>query len=378
MKKIAILGATGSVGTQGLDVCRSMGYKVTAITGNTNVEKIEEYAREFKVSIAAMYNEQAAEDLKLKLADTNIKVLSGIDGICEAASETDAEIVLTAVVGVVGLLPTIAAIKAGKKIALANKETLVSGGELITDLVKEYGVKILPVDSEHGAIFQCLQAGKEVKKLILTASGGPFFGYDYEKLKSVTKAQALKHPNWSMGAKITIDSASMMNKGLELIEAVRLFNVSPENVEIVVHRESIIHSMVEFADNSVIAQLAVADMRLPIQYAFTYPERKQAVISSLDLCSIGKLSFYKPDYDTFKPLDVCRKAVTIGGSITASVNAANEEAVALFLNDRIKFYEIGEVLEKVLVNTKTVQNPTLEQIFEADALAREFVRSEHN
>ena len=378
MKKIAILGATGSVGTQGLDVCRSMGYKVTAITGNTNVEKIEEYAREFKVSIAAMYNEQAAEDLKLKLADTNIKVLSGIDGICEAASETDAEIVLTAVVGVVGLLPTIAAIKAGKNIALANKETLVSGGELITDLVKEYGVKILPVDSEHGAIFQCLQAGKEVKKLILTASGGPFFGYDYEKLKSVTKVQALKHPNWSMGAKITIDSASMMNKGLELIEAVRLFNVSPENVEIVVHRESIIHSMVEFADNSVIAQLAVADMRLPIQYAFTYPERKQAVISSLDLCSISKLSFYKPDYDTFKPLDVCRKAVTIGGSITASVNAANEEAVALFLNDRIKFYEIGEVLEKVLVNTKTVQNPTLEQIFEADALAREFVRSEHN
>ena len=355
-----------------------MGNKVTAITGNTNVEKIEEYAREFKVSIAAMYNEQAAEDLKLKLADTNIKVLSGIDGICEAASETDAEIVLTAVVGVVGLLPTIAAIKAGKNIALANKETLVSGGELITDLVKEYGVKILPVDSEHGAIFQCLQAGKEVKKLILTASGGPFFGYDYEKLKSVTKVQALKHPNWSMGAKITIDSASMMNKGLELIEAVRLFNVSPENVEIVVHRESIIHSMVEFADNSVIAQLAVADMRLPIQYAFTYPERKQAVISSLDLCSISKLSFYKPDYDTFKPLDVCRKAVTIGGSITASVNAANEEAVALFLNDRIKFYEIGEVLEKVLVNTKTVQNPTLEQIFEADALAREFVRSEHN
>jgi len=378
MKKIAILGATGSVGTQGLDVCRSMGYKVTAITGNTNVEKIEEYAREFKVSIAAMYNEQAAKDLKLKLADTNIKVLSGIDGICEAASATDAEIVLTAVVGVVGLLPTIAAIKAGKDIALANKETLVSGGELITELVKEYGVKILPVDSEHGAIFQCLQAGKEVKKLILTASGGPFFGYDYEKLKTVTKAQALKHPNWSMGAKITIDSASMMNKGLEFIEAVRLFNVSPDNIEIVVHRESIIHSMVEFADNSVIAQLAVADMRLPIQYAFTYPERKQAVISSLDLCSIGNLSFYKPDYETFKPLDVCRKAVTIGGSITASVNAANEEAVALFLSDKIKFYEIGEVLEKVIVNTKTVQKPTLEQIFEADALAREFVRSEHN
>ncbi len=378
MKKIAILGATGSVGTQGLDVCRTMGYKVTAVTGNTNAAKIEEYAREFNVSIAAMNNEEAAKDLKERLADTDIKVLSGIDGICEAASSTDADIVLTAVVGVVGLLPTIAAIKAGKDIALANKETLVSGGELITDLVKEYGVKILPVDSEHGAIFQCLQAGKEVKKLILTASGGPFFGYDYEKLKTVTKAQALKHPNWSMGAKITIDSASMMNKGLELIEAVRLFNISPDNVEIVVHRESIIHSMVEFQDNSVIAQLAVADMRLPIQYAFTYPERKQAVVNPLDLCSVGNLSFHKPDYATFKPLDVCRKAVTIGGSITAAVNAANEEAVALFLNDKIKFYEIGEVLEKVLVNTKTVQHPTLEQIFEADTLARELVRSEHN
>lgn len=378
MKRIAILGATGSVGTQGLDVCRAMGYKVTAVTGNTNVDKIEEYAREFKVSIAAMNNEDAAKDLKVRLADTDIRVLSGIDGICEAASATDADIVLTAVVGVVGLLPTIAAIKSGKDIALANKETLVSGGELITDLVKEYGVKILPVDSEHGAIFQCLQAGKEVKKLILTASGGPFFGYSYEQLMAVTKQQALKHPNWSMGAKITIDSATMMNKGLELIEAVRLFNVEPKDVEIVVHRESIIHSMVEFADNSVIAQLAVADMRLPIQYAFTYPERKSAVIAPLDLCEIGKLSFYKPDYKTFKPLDVCRKAVTIGGSITAAVNAANEEAVGLFLQDKIKFYQIGEVLEKVLVNTKTVQRPTLDRIFEADAFAREFVRSEYN
>ncbi len=378
MKRIAILGATGSVGTQGLDVCRAMGYKVTAVTGNTNVDKIEEYAREFKVSIAAMNNEDAAKDLKVRLADTDIRVLSGIDGICEAASATDADIVLTAVVGVVGLLPTIAAIKSGKDIALANKETLVSGGELITDLVKEYGVKILPVDSEHGAIFQCLQAGKEVKKLILTASGGPFFGYSYEQLMAVTKQQALKHPNWSMGAKITIDSATMMNKGLELIEAVRLFNVEPKDVEIVVHRESIIHSMVEYVDNSVIAQLAVADMRLPIQYAFTYPERKSAVIAPLDLCEIGKLSFYKPDYKTFKPLDVCRKAVTIGGSITAAVNAANEEAVGLFLQDKIKFYQIGEVLEKVLVNTKTVQRPTLDRIFEADAFAREFVRSEYN
>jgi len=375
MKKIAILGATGSIGTQASDVCRRMGYKVTAVTANTDVEKIEKLAREFKVSIAAMYDEKAAKDLKVRLSDTNVKVLSGIEGLCAAASQTDAEIVLTAVVGVVGLEPTIAAIKAGKNIALANKETMVSGGELINSLIKEYNVKILPVDSEHGAVFQCLQCGKEVKSLIITASGGPFFGYTYDDLKKVTKAQALKHPNWSMGAKITIDSASMMNKGLEFIEAVRLFNVAPQNVQILVHRESIVHSMVEFQDNSVIAQLACADMRLPIQYAFTYPDRSNAVVDRLNLAQIGKLTFYEPDYETFKPINVCKKAVTLGGSITASVNAANEEAVMCFLNDKIPFYRIGEILEEVLDNTKTVSNPSLAEIFEADSAAREYVRS---
>ncbi len=374
MKKIAILGATGSIGTQALDVCRKMGYKVTSVTGNTSVDKIEAIAREFNVKIAAMYDENSAKLLKTKLKDTDIEVLSGVEGLCAAAADTDADIVLTAVVGVVGLIPTIAAIKAGKNIALANKETMVSGGELINKLVKEYNVKILPVDSEHGAVFQCLQAGREVKSLIITASGGPFFGYTYEELKNVTKAQALQHPNWSMGAKITIDSATMMNKGLEFIEAVRLFNVSPENVQILVHRESIVHSMVEFADNSVIAQLACPDMRLPIQYAFTYPERKDAVINRLDLAKIGKLTFFEPDYEVFKPIDICKKAVSIGGSITASVNAANEEAVGLFLNDKIKFYEIGEILTRAFENIKTVQNPSLDDILCADAQAREYVR----
>ena len=374
MKKIAILGATGSIGTQAADVCRKMGYEITAITANTDVDKIEALAREFKVKIAAMYDEDSAKLLKTKLKDTDVKVLTGVEGLCAAAADTDAEIVLTAVVGVVGLIPTIAAIKAGKNIALANKETMVSGGELINKLIKEYNVKILPVDSEHGAIFQCLQAGKEVKSLIITASGGPFFGYTYDDLKSVTKDQALKHPNWNMGAKITIDSATMMNKGLEFIEAVRLFNVAPENVQILVHRESIVHSMVEFADNSVIAQLACPDMRLPIQYAFTYPERKDAVINRLDLAKIGKLTFFEPDYDVFKPINVCKKAVSSGGSITASVNAANEEAVGMFLNDKIKFYEIGEILERVLEDIKTVHNPSLDDILSADKYAREYVR----
>lgn len=303
INSISILGSTGSIGTQSLDVVDKLGLKVSAITAASNVDLIENQIRKYKPELAVLFNEDKAAELRLRVKDTGTRVLGGMDGLIEAAVIPSASLVLNSVVGMVGLKPTMAAIEAKKDIALANKETLVAGGDLVTDAVKRNGVKLLPVDSEHSAIFQCLQGApdnKALKKLILTASGGPFFGKTYDELKDVTVEQALNHPNWSMGAKITIDSASMMNKGLEIIEAARLFDVSGDDIDVVVHRESIIHSLVEYTDNSVIAQLGVPDMRIPIQYAITYPSRFESPVAELSLAEIGKMTFFEPDYETFK------------------------------------------------------------------------------
>ena len=302
-ENLSILGSTGSIGKQSLDVCRKCGYGVKALTAFSSVDEIEKQAREFKPEKVALVDEKAVADLKIKLADTDIKVLGGMDGVCECAEIQSADTVLNSVVGMAGLKPTLTAIYAGKKIALANKETLVAGGQLVMSEAKKHGVEILPVDSEHSAIFQCLQGkptNKALKQIILTASGGPFFGTTADELRDVTVEKALKHPNWSMGAKITIDSATMMNKGLELIEAVWLFSVKPDDVDIVVHRESIVHSAVEYDDNSVIAQLGLPDMRIPIQYALTYPERFESPVGELSLSQIGKLTFFEPDYETLR------------------------------------------------------------------------------
>ena len=326
MKSINLLGSTGSIGVQSLDVARVHGYKVEALAAFSDVEKIEQQIREFKPEYAALVDEKAANDLKLRVKDTNTKVLSGMEGVTFCGAEAKGEITLNSVVGMAGLRPTVEAIKAKKTIALANKETLVAGGRLVTDLAKEYGVSILPVDSEHSAIFQCLlgkPTNKALKRIILTASGGPFFGKTKEELKNVTLKDALKHPSWSMGQKITIDSATMFNKGLELIEAVWLFSVSPDMIDIVVHRESIVHSLVEYDDNSVIAQLGHPDMRLPIQFALTYPERYESPEKQLDLWEVGTLSFYKPDYENFPCMDICKDAIRGGGLIPAAVNCAN-------------------------------------------------------
>ena len=342
---ISILGSTGSIGTQALDVCKRMGYSPVALTANRNVDIIEKQIREFSPEIAVMADEKAAGELKIRVADTATKVYSGKDGVCAAAGYDKADIVLNSLVGMAGLVPTLSAIIAKKKIALANKETLVAGGDFVMRAAAENGVDILPVDSEHSAIFQCLQGAgdNKIKKILLTASGGPFFGKTRDELKNVTKADALRHPNWDMGAKITIDSATMMNKGFEVIEAMHLFGVTPSQIEVVVHRESIIHSAVQFADNSVIAQLGLPDMRLPIQYALTYPNRCDMPGDGLDLTALGKMSFYKPDLSTFGCLDVCMKAAAYGGLKCCAVNAANEVAVSLFLQDKIGFLQIEEI-----------------------------------
>ena len=373
-ENLSILGSTGSIGKQSRDVCRKCGYGVKALTAFSSVDEIEKQAREFKPEKVALVDEKAAADLKIKLADTDIKVLGGMDGVCECAEIQSADTVLNSVVGMAGLKPTLTAIYAGKKIALANKETLVAGGQLVMSEAKKHGVEILPVDSEHSAIFQCLQGkptNKALKKIILTASGGPFFGKTADELRDVTVEKALKHPNWSMGAKITIDSATMMNKGLELIEAVWLFSVKPDDVDIVVHRESIVHSAVEYDDNSVIAQLGLPDMRIPIQYALTYPERFESPVGELSLSQIGKLTFFEPDYETFRCINLCRKAINMGGLYPAAVNSANEQANLMFRQGKIGFLDIADRVEAVLEKTPHYDNYTFEDILEIDKFARE-------
>lgn len=376
-EKLTILGSTGSIGTQALDVVDMRGYEVVALTADSNYKLLEEQIRKYKPKYAALSNEEAAKTLKTLVADTETKVYGGKEGIIECARLGDSDTVLNSIVGIAGLAPTVAAIDEGRNIALANKETLVAGGKIVMDKAKEKGVVILPVDSEHSAIFQCLQGMNkkaELKSIILTASGGPFFGKTRDELKNVTVAQALKHPNWEMGAKITVDSASMMNKGLELIEAVWLFDVAPDTVDIVVHRESIIHSLIEYNDNSVIAQLGVPDMRIPIQYALTYPERYPSPVKKLNLWDYQNLTFYKPDYDTFRCLNLCREAIRKGGIYPCVANGANEMANELFRKGEIGFLEIADKVQLAMESIEDKKNHTLDDVFEADRIARQLVR----
>ena len=375
MKSMVILGSTGSIGTQALDVARLRNFTVRALTSNSNIDLLEEQIREFKPEIAAVADESRAAELRTKVADTSTRVLGGEEGIC-AAAQLNADKVLNSIVGIAGLKPTLAAIEAGNDIALANKETLVAGGELVTSRAKEKGVSILPVDSEHSAIFQSLQGSpgkKSVKRLILTASGGPFFGRTRADLEGVTVEQALKHPNWSMGAKITIDSATMMNKGLELIEAAWLFDMPADKIDILVHRQSVVHSLVEYVDNSVIAQLGVPDMRVPIQYALTYPERYESPAKQLRLEEWKTRTFEQPDYDTFSCINLCRQAITKGGVYPAAANGANEAANKLFREGKIKFLDIADAVSGVLDSTEFLPCDSLENILLADSRAREKV-----
>ncbi len=371
-KTLAVLGSTGSIGVQALEVAELMGFEVLALTANSRTDIIEEQIRKFAPRIAAVADEKAAADLKIRVSDTSTKILSGKHGVEECA-RCGADTVLNSIVGIAGLAPTLAAIDTGSNIALANKETLVAGGKIVLDAAKKNGVSILPVDSEHSAIFQSLQgcqSDKQIKRLILTASGGPFFGKKKEELENVTIEQALNHPNWSMGAKITIDSATMMNKGLELIEAAWLFGMKASDIDILVHRQSIVHSLVEYIDNSVIAQLGVPDMRIPIQYALTYPDRFVSPVRQLDLAQAATLTFEKPDYETFACINLCRKAFEKGGLYPAAVNAANEKANELFRSGKIRFLDIPKAVEAAFDYTADVSEYTLEQVFETDSLIR--------
>ena len=376
MKKLIILGSTGSIGTQALDIARANPdkYTVVGLAAGSNAELLEKQAREFGVKVVALFDIKAADELKIKLADTNIKVFCGADGVCELAMH-DCDMVLNAIVGIAGLRPTLCAIDAGHTIALANKETLVTGGEIVNRKLKEKGVELLPVDSEHSAIFQSLQGAPKgsLKKILLTASGGPFFGKTREELQNVTVKEALAHPNWSMGAKITIDSASLMNKGLEVIEAVHLFGVPASQIEVLVHRQSILHSAVELSDGAVIAQLGTPDMKLPIQYALTYPQRDMC-FESLDLFKVGSLTFERPDCGTFKLLPLCIEAINRGGLYPTAINGANEESVKLFLEGKIKFLQIAELNEKAMNLCENKKDFTVEDIFAADEAARQIVR----
>ena len=376
MKKLCILGSTGSIGTQALEVAERNGYTVTSLAAGSNTALLEVQARKFSVKSVAVFNTERAKELKLKLADTNIKVLSGAEGVCEITGD-DSDIVLNSIVGIAGLRPTLSAIEAGKTIALANKETLVTGGETVNRKANEKGVKIIPVDSEHSAIFQSLQGApeKSLKKILLTASGGPFYGKTREELENVTIKQALNHPNWSMGAKITVDSATMMNKGLEVIEAVHLFGITADNIEVLIHRQSILHSGVELSDGAVIAQLGTPDMRLPIQYALTYPDRNECAFEHLSLADIGTLTFARPDNQTFRCLPLCIEAINRGGLAPAAVNGANEEAVRMFLEGRIKFLQIADFVEKALERVINKKEYTLDDIFETDRISRLLVKN---
>ena len=379
MKKIAILGSTGSIGTQTLEVVRNNPeLQVAALAAGKSVEQMEQQIREFHPLIAGMWSEEAAADLRSRVADLPVKVVSGMDGLLEIATMPQSQVLVTAIVGMIGIRPTIAAIEAGKDIALANKETLVTAGHIIMPLAAKMGVKILPVDSEHSAIFQCLQdkeSAKSLTKILLTASGGPFFGMKTEELRGKTKADALKHPNWNMGAKITIDSATLMNKGLELIEAVWLFGLPPEKIQIVVQRQSIVHSAVQYSDNSIIAQLGVPDMRIPIQYALTYPKRVPGVVPELDFAALKVLTFDVADEETFRCLAACKKAIKKGGLGPCAANGANEEAVKLFLEDKIGFLDIGRLVEAVVDSDSFGGEYTLSDVYECDRMAREFVRA---
>ena len=378
-KTITILGSTGSIGTQSLDIIRNLSYKVLALTANTNVSLLEKQVREFSPLYVVVTDEKAYNDAKIRLSDTNTKVLYGMDNINFVASLKENDIVINSLVGMRGLLPTMHAIKAGNDVALANKETLVTGGKLVMSAAKENNVRILPVDSEHSAIFQCLQGSNNnrVKRLILTASGGPFFGKTREELENVTVKEALEHPNWSMGAKVTIDSATMMNKGLELIEAIWLFDKTADDVDIVVHRESIIHSLIEYEDFSVIAQLGVPDMRIPIQYALTYPNRTTCPVKRLNLSDYGKLTFFTPDTKTFSCLSACQKAIKKGGLYPTIANGANEKAVELFINEKIKFNDIGDIVNRAVDEIKVDNTQyNIDDIYNTDALAKEFVLRE--
>lgn len=378
MKNVVILGSTGSIGTQALEVCRMHGLNVVGLAARSNADMLYSQALEFSPSYVCIFDADSAVYLKEKLSNTGITVLSGMDGLCEIASIEEADIVLNSVVGMVGLKPTLAAIEAGKDIALANKESLVTGGKLVMQSAREKGVNIYPVDSEHSAIFQSLQGSKRssLQKIILTASGGPFFGRTKKELENATLSDALNHPNWSMGNKITIDSATLMNKGLEFIEAMWLFDASPDMIEIVVHRESVIHSAVEFNDGAVIAELGVPDMKIPIQYALLYPERLECPTKRLSLTDYGTLSFYTPDFETFDCLSACIRAASIGGTAPVIVNGANEEAVAAFIKGEIKFLDIGRLVKGALDSINVCEVKTLDDVLLADSRAREFVKSQ--
>ncbi len=375
-EKIVILGSTGSIGRQSLDVIAASSMEVVALTANSSVDLLEQQCRQFCPQLAVMMEEESAIELRRRLRDLTIQVEWGMEGLLHAAAHPDADTVITAVVGMVGLRPTLAAIEAGKRIALANKETLVCAGDLVMAAAKEFGAEIVPVDSEHSALFQSLQGcgdHGEIRRLILTCSGGPFYGRTRESLEGVTKQDALKHPNWDMGAKITIDSATLMNKGLEFIEAMHLYGVPPEKISIVVHRESIIHSLVEYCDNGMIAQLGTPDMRLPIQYALTYPNRREGAGTALDLLTCGSLTFGRPDPDPFRCLQLALDVAKRGGTAGAVLNGANEAAVALFLADKIEFLEIAQRVEHALAVVPHIQTPSLEDILQADEGAREAV-----
>ena len=378
MKHVVVLGSTGSIGRQSLDIIsRLEGVQVVALTAGISVERMAQQCRQFRPRLAVMATEAAADALRAEIADLPTRVSFGEEGLSEAAAYPEADCVITAVVGMVGLKPTLAAIRAGKRIGLANKETLVCAGELVMAEAEKYGTEIIPVDSEHSAIFQCIMGShspKELKKILLTCSGGPFFGMDRQQLSKVTKADALRHPNWKMGPKITIDCATLMNKGLEVIEAMRLYRVPLEQVEVLIHRQSIVHSMVEFVDGAVMAQLGTPDMRLPIQLALTYPERTVCPVDALDLTTCGALTFCKPDLEAFPCLQLAMDCAKKGGSACPAMNGANEEAVALYLADKIGFYDIYRLVSGAVEAVPFIENPTLEQILETDALAREYVR----
>ena len=377
VKCVSILGSTGSIGRQSLDIIDNLGIPVAVLTAGTSVERMAQQCRKYRPGLAVMATQEAAEQLRLQIADLPIRVSWGEEGLIEAATVPEADCVITAVVGMVGLKPTLAAIRAGKRIGLANKETLVCAGELVMAEARKYHAEIIPVDSEHSAIFQCLMGmhdKKEVKRIILTCSGGPFYGKSREELGFVTKADALKHPNWKMGAKITIDCATPMNKGLEVIEAMRLYDLPLEQVDVVIHRQSIVHSMVEFTDGAVMAQMGSPDMRLPIQLAMTYPERKSCPAPALDLLTCGALTFTAPDMEAFPCLKLARDCAKIGGTACPVMNGANEEAVAMFLRDEIGFYDIYDLVSRAVETVPFVKEPTLEQILEADRLARATVK----
>ena len=372
-RTISILGATGSIGRQSLEVIAACGIRAAALTTNRNVKLLEEQCRCFLPELAVAFDPQAAAELKIRLADTPVRVAQGMDGLLEAAALPQADTVLTAVVGMVGLRPTLAAIAQGKRIALANKETLVCAGELVMEEAARFGAQIVPVDSEHSALFQCLQGNRdrgEVKRLILTCSGGPFFGRSTEELRGITRADALQHPNWSMGAKITVDSATLMNKGLEFIEAMRLYQMPPEKILIAIHRESIIHSLLEYCDNAILAQLGTPDMRLPIQYALTWPERCPGPAKELDLFSCPPLTFARPDLETFRCLKLALEAAERGGLACAVLNGANEAAVGLFLQEKIGFCEIADRVAQALSRVPQGDHRDLDAILAADQLAR--------